>query len=160
MIEIIIYIVAAIFALTGLILTILNFPGIWFVYISTVVVAFYTGFEKISPLLLIILFFVAILSTFIDNIVAALGAKKMGGSKWGMLGAILGGIFGFIIGNFIGFILGPLIGATLFELVFAHKDLNEAFKSGIGSLIGVFFSIFLKIVVNISLIIFVLSKLL
>ena len=160
MLEIIIYIVAVIFALTGLILTILNFPGIWFVYISTVIMAFYTGFEKISPLLLVILFFVAILSTFIDNIVAPLGTKKMGGSKWGMLGAIFGGIFGFIIGNFIGFILGPLIGATLFELVFANKDLNEAFKSGIGSLIGVFLSVFLKMAVNISIILFVLSKLL
>ncbi len=160
MLEIIIYIVVAIFALTGLILTIFNFPGIWFVYISTVILAFYTGFEEISPLLLIILFFVAILSTFIDNIVTALGAKKMGGSKWGMLGAILGGIFGFIMGNFIGFILGPLIGAILFELIFAHKDLNESFKSGIGSLIGVFLSVFLKIVINISLIIFVLSKIL
>jgi len=160
MLEIIIYIVAGIFALTGLILTFFNFPGIWFVYISTVVLAFYTGFEEISPLLLIILFFVAILSTFIDNIVAALGAKKMGGSKWGMLGAILGGIFGFIIGNFIGFVLGPLIGATLFEVIFAHKELNEAFKSGIGSLIGVFVSVFLKVAVNIFIIVFVLSRLL
>jgi uncharacterized protein YqgC (DUF456 family) len=160
MLEITIYIVAGIFALTGLILTIFNFPGIWFVYISTVVLAFYTDFEKISPLLLLILFFVAILSTFIDNIVAALGAKKMGGSKWGMLGAILGGIFGFIIGNFIGFVLGPLIGATLFELIFADKELNEAFKSGVGSLIGVFISIFLKVAVNIFIIVFVLSRLL
>jgi uncharacterized protein YqgC (DUF456 family) len=56
--------------------------------------------------------------------------------------------------------LGPLVGATLFELVFAHKDLNESFRSGIGSLIGLFFSVFLKIAVNISIIIYVLSKLL
>lgn len=159
MLEIIIYIVAAIFALTGLILTILNFPGIWFVYISTVILAFYSGFEEISPLLLIILFFVAILSTFIDNIVVALGAKKMGGSKWGMLGAILGGIFGFIIGNLIGFILGPLIGATLFELVFADKDLNESLRAGVGSFLGVLVSIILKTGANIVIIVFVLSRL-
>lgn len=158
MLEIVIYIVAAIFALTGLILTIFNFPGIWFVYISTVILAFYTGFEEISPLLLVILFFVAIISTFIDNIVTALGAKKMGGSKWGMLGAILGGIFGFIMGNFIGFILGPLIGAIIFELIFAHKDLNQSLRAGIGSFIGVFVSIFLKIVVNVVIIVFVISR--
>lgn len=159
MLEIIIYIVAAIFALTGLILTVLNFPGIWFIYISTVILAFYSGFEEISPLLLIILFFVAILSTFIDNIVVALGAKKMGGSKWGMLGAILGGIFGFIIGNLIGFILGPLIGATLFELVFADKDLNESLRAGVGSFLGVLVSIILKTGANIVIIVFVLSRL-
>jgi hypothetical protein len=159
MLEIIIYTTSAIFALAGLILTLFNFPGIWLVYISTVILAIFTGFEEITPLLLVILFFVAVLSTFIDNIVAALGAKTVGGSKWGMLGAVLGGMFGFIIGNFPGFILGPLIGATLFELLFAHKDLNESFRSGMGSLIGLFLSVFLKIAVNISIIIFVLSKL-
>jgi len=160
MIEIIIYIVAGIFALTGVILTFLNFPGIWFVYAATVIIAIFTSFEVISPLLLIILFFVSLLSTFVDNLVAALGVKKSGGSAWGMLGAVLGGIIGLIIGNVVGLFLGPLIGATIFEYFFAKKNINDSLKAGMGSFLGILLSIILKTVLNIAIIVFVISKLL
>jgi len=160
MIEIIIYVVAGIFALAGIILTVLNFPGIWFVYTSTLIIGIFTGFEVITPLFLIILFFVALLSTFMDNIVAALGVKKTGGSVWGMIGAILGGFIGLIIGNFVGLFLGPLIGATVFEYFFAKKSFDESLKAGMGSFIGLVLSIILKTVLNISIIIFVIYKLL
>lgn len=157
MLEIIIYIVSGVFALVGLILTVLNLPGIWFVYTSTVMVAILTGFEKITPLLLIILFLVAILSTFIDNIVAVLGVKKTGGSVWGMLGAILGGFIGLIVGNVVGLFLGPLIGATAFEYFFAHKSIDESLRAGIGSFLGLLLGVVLKSVINVSIIVFVIS---
>lgn len=160
MLNILIYTILSALALAGLILTLLDFPGIWLIYLSTVILGVVTGFETVTPLLLIILFFVSLLSTFIDNVVIALGAKKMGGSKWGMLGAILGGIVGLIIGSLPGLFLGPLIGATIFEYTFAHKDLNQSFKAGIGSFLGVFVSIILKTGVNIVMIVFVISKLL
>ena len=158
MFTIILYIVLGVLALAGLVLTVLDFPGIWLIYLATLILAIVDGFENITVLFLIILFFVSLLSTFIDNIVIALGAKKMGGSKWGMLGAVIGGIVGLMVGSLPGFFLGPLIGATLFELVFAHKDLNESFKAGIGSLIGLFFSILLKLVVNVGIIVFVVYR--
>ena len=158
MLNIILYTVLGIIALVGLVLTVLDLPGIWLIYLATLVIAIVDGFENITVLFLIILFFVSLLSTFIDNVVIALGAKKMGGSKWGMLGAVLGGIVGLIVGSIPGFFLGPLIGATLFELVFAHKDLNESFRAGIGSLFGLFFSILLKLVVNVGIIVFVVSR--
>ncbi len=157
MLDIVIYTIFGLLSLSGIILTILDMPGIWLIYLATVILAVVTGFEVITPLLLIILFFVSVLSTFIDNIVVALGAKKMGGSKWGMLGAILGGIIGLMVGNILGLFLGPLIGATIFEYMFAHKDLNQSFKAGVGSFIGVFVSIFLKTVVNVIIIVFVIS---
>jgi hypothetical protein len=160
MLEIIIYVISGGLALAGLILTVLNFPGIWFVYVSTLIVAIFTGFEEITPLLLIILFLVAILSTFIDNIVAALGVKKTGGSVWGMLGAILGGFVGLMIGNAVGFFLGPLVGATLFEYLFAHKNIKESLKAGMGTFLGLLLSIVLKTAINVSIIIFVISRLL
>jgi hypothetical protein len=158
MLEIIIYVISGGFALAGLILTILNFPGIWFVYASTLIVAIFTGFEEITPLLLIILFLVAIFSTFIDNIVAALGVKKTGGSVWGMLGAILGGFVGLMIGNAVGFFLGPLVGATLSEYLFAHKNIKESLKAGMGTFLGLLLSIVLKTAINVSIIIFVISR--
>jgi hypothetical protein len=158
--EIFLYTLSAIIALAGVILTILTLPGIWLVYIATVIVAFINGFETLTPTILIILFILSLLSTFVDNIVVAMGAKKFGGSTWGMIGAIVGGIVGLIVGSIVGMFLGPLIGATLFELTFSGKDINQSLKAGVGSAIGVLVSIFLKIGINIGIIVFVISKVL
>jgi uncharacterized protein len=158
MFTIIVYILLGIMALVGLVLTVLDFPGVWLIYIGTLILAILDGFQNLTPTFLVILFLIAILSTFIDNIVVALGAKRMGGSKWGMLGAIIGGIIGLMIGNLLGFFLGPLVGATLFELLFAHKKFKESLKAGIGSFLGLLFSILLKLVVNVGIIVFVVSR--
>lgn len=158
MISALIYITFGVLVILGLVLTFLDFPGIWLIDIAALIFAIYDGFENITVLFLIILFLISILIAFIDNIVIALGAKKMGGSKWGVLGAVLGGIVGVVIGNIFGFLLGPLIGATLFELLFAHKDLKESLKSGFGSLVGIFVSIFLKSVITVTIVIVIISR--
>jgi uncharacterized protein len=158
MLTVVVYILLGIIAIAGLVLTVLDLPGIWLIYLSTLILAWITGFEVITIPVLVILFFISFLSTFIDNIVVALGAKRMGGSKWGMLGAVLGGIVGLMIGNVIGLLLGPLIGATSFELVFAHKNFNESLKAGIGSFIGLLLSIVLKLAINVGIIVYVLSR--
>ncbi len=160
MLDILIYTIFGLLSFSGIILTILDMPGIWLIYLATVILAAATGFEIITPLLLIILFFVSVLSTFIDNIVVALGAKKTGASKWGMLGAILGGMIGLLIGNAAGLFLGPLVGATLFEYFFARRSIKESLRAGMGSFLGVFLSILLKTVVNVIIIIFVIYLLL
>jgi uncharacterized protein YqgC (DUF456 family) len=159
-IEIIAYIIAAALSLIGLGLTLISIPGVWLIYISTILVAIVNKFEEITPTMLIILLALTILSTFIDNIVNALGVKAMGGSIWGMIGAILGGFIGLIIGNIVGIILGPLIGAFLFEYALARKDFNASLKAGIGTFIGMIVTVLLKTGVNIGMIVFVITKLL
>jgi uncharacterized protein YqgC (DUF456 family) len=160
MLNILIYILLAILSLAGLILTVLNFPGVWLIYISTVILSVMDGFDSIPVTTLVILFVVSVLSTFIDNIVVAMGTKKMGGSIWGMIGAILGGIVGVVVGGIPGMFLGPLLGAVLLEYTFSHKDINQSFKAGIGSAIGVLVGIALRIAINIGMIIFTISALL
>ncbi len=160
MLNIFIYTIAGLLSLAGIVLTVVSFPGIWLIYISTIMVAILDKFEVITPTILIILFVISVLSTLVDNIVIALGAKKLGGTGWGMAGGIIGGIVGLIVGNLVGMFVGPLIGATLFELVFAHKDINQSFKAGIGSFIGIFVSIVLKIGINVGIIVYVISRLL
>jgi len=157
MLEIIIYIILALLCIAGVILTIFTLPGIWLVYIAVLILAWMGSFEIITPLILVILFVLSVLSTILDNVVIALGAKKLGGSTWGMVGAILGGIVGLAIGNIPGMFVGPIVGATLFELIFAHKDLRTSFKAGIGSFLGLLFSIVLKIGFTIGMIVYVLS---
>lgn len=157
MLEIIVYIFLGILSIAGVILTILTLPGIWLVYIAVFILAWMGSFTVITPLILVILFVLSVFSTIADNIVMAMGAKKLGGSNWGMLGAILGGIVGLMVGNIPGMFLGPIVGATLFELIFARKDFNSSFKAGIGSFFGLLLSIVLKIGFTIGMIVYVLS---
>jgi uncharacterized protein YqgC (DUF456 family) len=157
MLDIILYIILALLSIAGVILTVLTLPGVWLVYLSVFILAWMGSFEIITPLILIILFILSLLSTFIDNIVVALGAKKLGGSNWGMLGAILGGLVGLVIGNIAGMFLGPILGAVLFELILAHKDFKTSLKAGIGSFLGILFSLILKVGFTIGMVIYVLS---
>ncbi len=150
------YIVSGVVALTGVILTLFTLPGVWLVYISVFVLAWMGKFVVITPTILIILFILCILSTFIDNIVIALGAKKLGGSKWGMIGAIVGVIIGVLVGNIPGMFIGSIIGATLFELIFARKNFNQSLKAGLGSFIGVLASIVLKVGFSVGMIAYIL----
>jgi uncharacterized protein YqgC (DUF456 family) len=157
MLNIILYILLALLATAGVVLTALTLPGIWLVYIAVFILAWMGSFTVITPLILVILFVLSVFSTIADNIVMAMGAKKLGGSNWGMLGAILGGIVGLMVGNIPGMFLGPIVGATLFELIFARKDFNSSFKAGIGSFLGILFSIVLKLGFTIGMIVYVLS---
>ncbi len=157
MLEIIIYVILAVVSVAGVILTIFALPGVWLVYISIIILAILGKFAIITPTILIILFLLTLLSTFIDNIVIALGAKKLGGSKYGMIGAILGVFIGALIANIPGMLIGSFLGATLGEYIFAKKDLNKSLKAGLGSFIGVITSIVLKVGFSIGMIIYILT---
>mgnify|MGYP003795171551 CR=1 FL=1 len=158
MLEIIIYILLALVSLTGLVLVAINLPGIWLIYISTVVLAIMDKFENLTPLVLVILFLLCLLSTLSDNIATALGAKKMGGSGWGIAGAIIGGLIGMLAGGIAGMFLGPLFGATIFEIIFAHKNATQGVKAGFGTFIGIIFSIIFKFSLSVGIIIFTVSR--
>jgi uncharacterized protein YqgC (DUF456 family) len=157
--EIAIYIIASVLSLGGLLLTVISIPGVWLIYISTILIATIDNFQVLTPEILLILFSISLLSTFIDNIVNALGVKVMGGTIWGMIGAILGGIVGVVIGNLIGLILGPILGAFFFEYSFGRQTLQKSLKAGIGSFVGMLLTILIKTGVNVGMIIYVVTKL-
>jgi hypothetical protein len=157
--NILIYIFTGLISLLGIILTFLSIPGVWLIWISTLLIALVEGFTVITPTILMVLFAISLLSTFIDNIVNILGVKAMGGTVYGMIGAILGGIVGLIVGNIFGFVFGPLIGAFLFEYAFARKTFNQSLKAGFGTFLGMLLTIVLKTGVNVGIVIYVINKL-
>ena len=158
MINIILYILLGVLALAGLVLTVINLPGIWLIFGASLVVGIMDNFQNLTPLILVILFLLCLASTFADNIAAALGAKKFGGTAWGMGGAVIGGIVGMFVGGVWGIFLGPLAGAVLFEMLFAKKDMTVSLKAGWGTFIGILVSMILKLGLSVGIIIFTIVK--
>jgi uncharacterized protein len=157
-INIVVYVLAAVISLIGLVLVVLNLPGIWLIYFSAIIVGIIDKFQNITLLILIVIFGLCVISTFTDNIAMVLGAKKLGGTKWGMLGAILGGIVGAFVGGIAGIFLGPLIGATLFEIIFSHKDFRHSIKAGVGTTIGIVLNLIFRFGLSVAMIVFIISR--
>jgi len=157
-ISILLYILLGIIALAGLVLTVINLPGIWLIFGATLVAGIMDKFQNLTPIILVVLFFLCLTSTFADNIAAALGAKKFGGTGWGMAGAVIGGIVGIFIGGVWGIFLGPLVGAVLFEMIFAKKDMTTSLKAGWGTFIGILISMILKLGLSVGIIIFTITR--
>ncbi|MBS9460973.1 DUF456 domain-containing protein [Flagellimonas sp. 389] len=88
---------------------------------------------------------VAVLVFILDYIIPAMGTKKFGGSKAGMIGTVIGllvAIFFPVLGIF-GIIIWPFVGALVGELI-NKADKKTALKAAFGSFIGFLTGTFLK----------------
>lgn len=97
---------------------------------------------------LIITLFFALAIWLLDYIIPAIGTKKFGGSKAGMIGATLGLIIGLIFLGPFGIIVGPFAGAYIGELL-NKSDSKTALKAAFGSFLGFLTSTFIKFIVAI-----------
>ena len=89
----------------------------------------------------------ALAVTILDYIVPVWGTKKTGGSKAGIWGATIGMIIGIFFFPPIGIIVGPLLGAIIGESI-RGANLNQSFRAGLGSLLGFFIGIGLKLIAS------------
>ena len=96
---------------------------------------------------LIITFCIALGVFLLDYIIPALGTKKFGGSKKGIMGSTIGLIIGLILLGPLGIIVGSFLGAFSGELL-NNTSKRQAFKAAIGSLIGFLTGVFLKFTVS------------
>lgn len=98
---------------------------------------------------LIITLIVALLIFALDFIMPAIGTKKLGGSRAGVIGTTLGLIIGLIAPIPAGIIIGPFVGAYIGEL--ANKsDSRTALKGAFGSFLGFVTGTFLKLIVTVT----------
>ncbi|RNC87730.1 MAG: DUF456 domain-containing protein [Winogradskyella sp.] len=106
----------------------------------------YADSVDISSTFLIVTFSIALLIFILDYIIPAVGTKRFGGSKSGMIGTSIGLVIGLLSPIPFGIIIGPFVGALIGELM--HKnDMNRATKAAFGSFIGFITSTFLKFIV-------------
>ncbi len=151
--EVFFFIAVGILLFGGLILTLVNLPGAWVIWAGILLTSIVKGLEEIPLWFVILTALFALVVTLIDNFVIPIAAKKFGGGKWGMLGGILGAFVGFIVANIPGLLVGPFLGAFALEYLVAKKKSQDAFKAGMGSFIGVIFSIALRVFLCFAMII-------
>ena len=82
----------------------------------------------------------------------AAGAKWFGGSRWGVLGALLGGLVGMFFLP-LGLLLGPLAGAVAGEMLVARKEARPAMVAGVGSVAGTLAGMVVKVAVGLVMIV-------
>lgn len=96
----------------------------------------YFGEASVSNFMFVLLVALMLLSLVMDHLASMLGAKKLGATWRGVLGAVVGAVFG-IFFAIPGIILGPFIGAALFEMA-GGREWKEAARAGLGAVIGLF----------------------
>ena len=106
----------------------------------------FTEGVQLSQTFLIVTLLVAILIYILDYIIPAMGTKRFGGSKSGMIGTTLGLVIGLLSPIPFGIIIGPFIGALVGEMMH-RNDINKALKAAFGSFLGFIASTFLKFIV-------------
>jgi uncharacterized protein len=127
--------------------------GTLIIFIGAIVYALITGFQIITMKVLIFLLLIYLAGELLEYIFMVIGVKKLGASNAAVVGAILGAIPGaligatfFGIGIVLGTFLGIFLGALLVELII-RKDLFQAFKAGVGGVVGRMGSIIGKVMV-------------
>ena len=97
--------------------------------------------------LLITTFIIALIIWVLDFFIPAIGTKKFGGSKYGVIGTTIGLIIGVISPIPFGILIGPFLGALAGELINKSKS-NQAIKAAFGSFLGFLASSFVKFIVS------------
>lgn len=91
---------------------------------------------------------VALFIFVMDYVIPAIGTKKFGGTKAGMIGTTIGLIIGILAPIPGGIIIGPFLGAFIGEL--SNKaDNKTALKAAFGSFLGFLTGAFMKFVTTI-----------
>ena len=156
--HILILILISILMVLGLFGSVLpGLPGTPLILAGALIYGWYTGFAAVTWSVLLALLVLTLLSYFLEFFASVLGVKKMGGSGWGMAGALLGMIVGTVIGGLFGLLIGPFVGAFLFELA-KQKDLQASVKSGIGTLVGFLAGTIGKLIIAVIMIVIFLLK--
>lgn len=109
--------------LTGLAVTVMTLPGLWLMLAVSALYGWGTGWQYLGWKTLGVLLALAALAEVIEITSAGAGAKRAGGGRRGMWGALIGGIIGGIVlsiplwfvGTLIGVCIGTFAGAMIGE---------------------------------------------
>ena len=155
--DIFLVIVSLLFMILGIVGSFLPIlPGPLTSWVGLLILKF-TDAIPISNTFIIVTFIFALAIWVLDYIIPAMGTKRFGGSKAGMIGTTIGLIVGLLSPIPFGIIIGPFCGALIGELT-NDNDVNKATKAAFGSFLGFIASTFLKFIVSMVYLGFFLMK--
>lgn len=145
--DIVLVILGFILCLVGIIGSFLPvLPGPFTAWVGLVVL-YCTELLPFDWTLLGIALAVSLIVWALDYIVPIWGAKRFGGTKYGMIGSSIGLLAGIIFFPPFGIIIGPFVGAMIGELIKDASDTSKALKAAFGSFIGFLTGTLLKFTV-------------
>ena len=133
-------------------------PGTSIIVAGALLHGWLTGFDPIGWLDIVILASLSLATWVGQYLLAGIGSKKFGASKYGVIGASIGMVIGLFLPIFGGMILGTFLGAFLAEICFAVKDIKQGAWAGTGALLGVIASLFLELFVAFAMAWFLVIK--
>lgn len=109
-------------------------PGAILVLAGLVLAAWIDGFGRVGLGTLAALAALTAATYALDVAATAVGARRLGTSWWGVLGALLGTLGGLFFG-LPGLLIGPFLGAFAAELI-SRRDVRQAGRAGLGAWLG------------------------
>ncbi|MCC6198269.1 MAG: DUF456 family protein [Burkholderiales bacterium] len=109
-------------------------PGVALVFAGILLGAWIDDFTRVPVWLVVVLGVLAVLAWVIDYVAAAAGAKKVGASRYAIVGAVIGTVLGIFTGLW-GLIFMPLAGAAIGEYI-AQRDIRRAGTVGVATWLG------------------------
>ena len=97
--------------------------------------------------------FATIVVSILDYVIPMVGAKRFNCSKIGAWGAAIGTVAGLFFFP-LGLVLGPFLGAFIVELI-VKKSVTAAALGGIGALLGFLASVFMKMLLCVGMLAYV-----
>jgi uncharacterized protein YqgC (DUF456 family) len=125
-------------------------PGPLFIVIGALVWAIATQFAVIGVGRLVILVALALTTLLVNVAAGPIGARRSGGTRWAVGGAVLGALVGLLFGPF-GLVIGPVMGAVAGEMV-RGGDVEHSLRTGVGALIGMVAGIAADFVISVAMI--------
>jgi|SRR5581483_5727458 len=147
------YLILLAVLLAGVAINIVTLPGLWLMVGAAALYAIATHFLFLGKYTLMVLFGLALAGEIVEMFVGGAGAKKAGGGRRAIIGAVIGGIVGGIFLTFIpipvvstivGVCLGSFLGAMFFELA-AGEEISHSLRVGLGAAQGRFMGIVTKL---------------
>ncbi len=112
------YILLVVALLAGLYINLLALPGLWLMVVSASVYAWATDWRYIGLKTLVVLVGLGLIAEGVEFVAGSAGAKRAGGSRRALAGAIVGGLLGAVFFSFtipvpvLGTIIGTVVGVV------------------------------------------------
>lgn len=154
------YLILVLLLLSGWVLNLFLLPGLWLMVAAAAGYAWITSGWYLGVKSLIFLLVLAILAEAAEFVAGSAGAKKAGGTRRAMAGAIVGALVGGILftglvpipilGTLVGVCLGAFLGAGIIELAI-RRELWHSTRVGLGAAQGRLVGIMVKLLIGLAM---------